>query len=230
MTIFEFVGSVMPRFLQAFVITLELTAVGVGAGLLLGLLLALTRVYANRVLSGIANVYIQLMRGTPLVIQVLVIYFGLPPYFKAMGLKPWSSLAAGCVAMALNSAAYQAEYIRGAIQAISSGQMQAARSMGMSKMQAVRHVILPQALRIVLPSWSNELIYTLLYSSTVYFIGLEELSFASVKVAMKSLRVIDSYAIAGVMYLITVILLSRILAYVEARLKIPGLSIEERGR
>jgi polar amino acid transport system permease protein len=230
MTIFEFAGSVMPRFLQAFVITLELTAVGIGAGLLLGLLLALTRVYANRVLSGIANVYIQFMRGTPLVIQVLVIYFGLPPYFKAMGLKPLSSLAAGCVAMALNSAAYQAEYIRGAIQAISSGQMQAARSMGMTKTQAVRHVILPQALRIVLPSWSNELIYTLLYSSTVYFIGLEELSFASVKVAMKSLRVLDSYAIAGVMYLITVILLSRILAYVEARLRIPGLSIEERGR
>ena len=230
MTIFEFAGSVMPRFLQAFVVTLELTAVGIGAGLLLGLLLALTRVYANRVLSGIANVYIQFMRGTPLVIQVLVIYFGLPPYFKAMGLKPLSSLAAGCVAMALNSAAYQAEYIRGAIQAISSGQMQAARSMGMTKTQAVRHVILPQALRIVLPSWSNELIYTLLYSSTVYFIGLEELSFASVKVAMKSLRVLDSYAIAGVMYLITVILLSRILAYVEARLRIPGLSIEERGR
>ena len=230
MSFFEFTGTVMPRFLGAVGVTLELTAVGIGAGLVLGLFLALTRVYANRVLSGIANVYIQFMRGTPLVIQVLVIYFGLPPYFKAMGLKPLSSLAAGCLAMALNSAAYQAEYIRGAIQAISSGQMQAARSMGMTKMQAVRSVILPQALRIVLPSWSNELIYTLLYSSTVYFIGLEELSFASVKVAMKSLRVLDSYAIAGVMYLITVILLSRILAYVEARLRIPGLSIEERGR
>lgn len=230
MTIFEFAGSVMPRFLQAFVVTLELTAVGIGVGLVLGLLLALTRVYANRLLSGIANVYIQFMRGTPLVIQVLVIYFGLPPYFKAMGLKPLSSLAAGCIAMALNSAAYQAEYIRGAIQAISSGQMQAARSMGMTKTQAVRHVILPQALRIVLPSWSNELIYTLLYSSTVYFIGLEELSYASMKVAAKTGRVLDSYIIAGVMYLIMVVLLSRILAYAETRLQIPGLSIEERGR
>lgn len=230
MNLFELAGSVMPRFLGAVAITLELTAVGIGAGLVLGLLLALTRVYANRVLSGIANVYIQFMRGTPLVIQVLVIYFGLPPYFEAMGLKPLSSLAAGCLAMALNSGAYQAEYIRGAIQAISSGQMQAARSMGMTKTQAVRHVILPQALRIVLPSWSNELIYTLLYSSTVYFIGLEELTYASTKVASKSGRVLDSYIIAGVMYLIMVILLSRVLAYAEARLRIPGLSIEERGR
>jgi polar amino acid transport system permease protein len=108
--------------------------------------------------------------------------------------------------------------------------MQAARSMGMTKTQAVRHVILPQALRIVLPSWSNELIYTLLYSSTVYFIGLEELSYASMKVAAKTGRVLDSYIIAGVMYLIVVVLLSRILAYAETRLQIPGLSIEERGR
>jgi polar amino acid transport system permease protein len=230
MSFFEFTGTVLPRFLQAFVVTLELTAVGIGGGLVLGLFLALTRVYANRFLSGIANVYIQFMRGTPLVIQVLVIYFGLPPYFKAMGLRPLSSLAAGCLAMALNSAAYQAEYIRGAIQAISSGQMQAARSMGMTKTQAVRYVILPQALRIVLPSWSNELIYTLLYSSTVYFIGLEELSYASMKVAAKSGRVLDSYIIAGIMYLVMVILLSRMLAYAEMRLRIPGLSIEERGR
>ncbi len=230
MTIFAFTETVMPRFLQAVLVTLELTAIGIAGGLVLGLLLALTRVYANRVLSAIANVYIQFMRGTPLVIQVLVIYFGLPPYFKAMGLKPLSSLAAGCLAMALNSAAYQAEYIRGAIQAISSGQMQAARSMGMTKTQAVRHVILPQALRIVLPSWSNELIYTLLYSSTVYFIGLEELAYASTKVASKTGRVLDSYIIAGVMYLILVVFLSRILAYAERRLRIPGLSLEERGR
>ena len=230
MTFFEFAGTVMPRFLAAVAVTLELTAVGVGAGLVLGLLLALTRVYANRVLSAIANIYIQFMRGTPLVIQVLVIYFGLPPYFKAVGLKPLSSLAAGCLAMALNSAAYQAEYIRGAIQAISSGQMQAARPMGMTKAQAVRHVILPQALRIVLPSWSNELIYTLLYSSTVYFIGLEELSYASMKVASKTARVFDSYIIAAVLYLVMVVFLSRILSYAETRLRIPGLSVEERGR
>ena len=230
MSFFAFAGTVMPRFLQAFVVTLELTAVGIGGGLVLGLLLALTRVYANRVLSTVANVYIQFMRGTPLVIQVLVIYFGLPPYFKAMGLPPLSSLASGCLAMALNSGAYQAEYIRGAIQAISSGQMQAARSMGMTKAQAVRHVILPQALRIVLPSWSNELIYTLLYSSTVYFIGLEELSYASMKVASKTARVFDSYIIAAVLYLVMVVFLSRILFYAETRLRIPGLSVEERGR
>lgn len=230
MTTLEFAGSVLPRFLNATLVTLQLTAVGILGGLVLGLLLGLTRVYAHRLLSGVANVYIQFMRGTPLVIQVLVIYFGLPPYFHAMGLKPLSPLAAGCLAMALNSAAYQAEYIRGAIQAISSGQMQAARSMGMTKAQAVRHIILPQALRIVLPSWSNEVIYTLLYSSTVYFITLEDLSFASMKVAAKSGRALESYVIAGIMYLAMVVLLSRVLALAETRLRIPGLSLEERTR
>jgi len=230
MNTFEFAKLILPQFLDAVVVTIELTAVGIAGGFVLGLVLGLTRVYTNRVFSGIANVYIQLMRGTPLVVQVCVIYFGLPPYFQAMGMKPMSRLAAGCLAMALNSAAYQAEYIRGAIQAISSGQMQAARSMGMSKAQAVRHVILPQAFRIVLPSWSNEVIYTLLYSSTVYFIGLVDLSFASSKASAKYARPVEAFAVAGVMYLIMVVLLSRILAYAEARLRIPGLGRDAEAR
>lgn len=230
MSTFEFAGVVLPQFLRAVIVTIELTAVGIAGGFVLGLALGLTRVYAHRALSGIANVYIQLMRGTPLVVQVCVVYFGLPPYFSALGLKPMSRLAAGCLAMALNSAAYQAEYIRGAIQAISAGQMLAARSMGMSKAQAVRHVILPQALRIVLPSWSNEVIYTLLYSSTVYFIGLTDLSFASMNAASKYARPVEAYAIAGVMYLVMVVFLSRILAFAETRLRIPGLGRDAEAR
>ncbi|MDD5263244.1 MAG: amino acid ABC transporter permease [Candidatus Bipolaricaulis sp.] len=230
MSYFEFVGMIMPRLLRATVVTLELTAIGIGSGFVLGLLLALTRVYAHRVVSGIANVYIQFFRATPLVIQALIIYFGLPPYLAAMGLKPLSPFAAGCVALGLNSAAYQAEYLRGAIQAISSGQMLAARSMGMTKAQAVRSVILPQALRIVLPSWSNELIYTLLYSSVVYFVTLDDLTFVSMKIAAKYGRAFDSYSAAALIYLAIVVLLSRVLAYVEARVRIPGLSVDDRAR
>jgi polar amino acid transport system permease protein len=230
MNYFDFIGMAMPRFLRATVVTLQLTAIGVGAGFVLGLGLALARVYANRIVSGIANVYIQFFRGTPLVVQVLMIYYGLPPFFAAMGLSPLSSFAAVCVALALNSAAYQAEYFRGAIQTISSGQMLAARSMGMSKPLAVRIVILPQALRVVLPSWSNELIYTLLYSSVAYFVALEELTFASMKVAAKYGRAFDAYSGAALIYLLIVVLLTRVLAYAEARLRIPGLSVDDRAR
>jgi polar amino acid transport system permease protein len=230
MTYFEFAGTVFPRLLRATVITLELTAIGIGSGFVLGLLLALTRVYANRVLSGIANVYIQFFRGTPLVVQALAIYYGFPPYLKTLGIEPFSPLVAACIALGLNSAAYQAEYFRGAIQAISSGQMQAARSMGMSKMQAVRSVILPQALRIVLPSWSNELIYTIQYSSVAYFLTLEELTFASMKIAAKYGRAFESYATAGVIYVVIVLLVSRLLAHAESRLRIPGLCVDDRAR
>jgi polar amino acid transport system permease protein len=230
MSYFEFVGMIMPRLLRATVVTLELTAIGVASGFVLGLLLALMRVYTHRVLSGIANVYIQFFRATPLVVQTLIIYFGLPPYFRAMGLEPMSPFVAACVALGLNSAAYQAEYLRGAIQAIPSGQMLAARSMGMTKPQAVRSVILPQALRIVLPSWSNELIYTLLYSSVAYFVTLDDLTFVSMKVAAKYGRAFDSYSAAAVIYLALVILLSRVLAYVESRLRIPGLAVDARAR
>jgi len=209
---------------------LELTAISIGSGFLLGLLLALTRVYANRALSGAANVYIQFFRGTPLVVQALLVYYGLPPYLKSLGIEPFTPFVAACIALGLNSAAYQAEYFRGAIQAISSGQMQAARSMGMSKMQAVRSVILPQALRIVLPSWSNELIYTIQYSSVAYFLTLEELTFASMKIAARYARAFDSYATAGVIYVVIVLLVSRLLAYAESRLRIPGLCVDDRAR
>ncbi|MDD5219973.1 MAG: amino acid ABC transporter permease, partial [Candidatus Bipolaricaulis sp.] len=90
--------------------------------------------------------------------------------------------------------------------------------------------ILPQALRIVLPSWSNELIYTLLYSSVAYFVTLEDLTFASMKMAAKYFRAFDAYSAAAILYLVIVILLSRLLAHVEARLRIPGLSVDDRAR
>ncbi len=230
MTYFQFAATIFPRLLSATVITLELTAIGIGSGFVLGLLLALSRVYANRVLSGIANVYIQFFRGTPLVVQAFAIYFGLPPYLRALGLGPFSPFVAGCVALGLNSAAYQAEYFRGAIQAISSGQMLAARSMGMTKAQAVRSVILPQALRIVLPSWSNELIYTIQYSSVVYFLTLDDLTFVSMKVAAKYGAAFESYVTAGAIYVAIVLLVSRLLAYAETRLRIPGLAVDDRAR
>lgn len=225
-----FLEAVFPRLLQATVTTLELTAIAISSGFMLGLLLALARVYGRRGLSGGASGYIQFFRGTPLVVQALAIYYGFPPYLKALGFAPFTPFVAACIALGLNSAAYQAEYFRGAIQAISSGQMLAARSMGMSKAQAVRSVILPQALRVVLPSWSNELIYTIQYSSVAYFLTLDELTFVSMKIAAKYGNAFESYAIAGAIYVAIVLLVSRILGYAEYRLRIPGLCVDDRAR
>ncbi len=221
MNYFEFVASIMPRLLRATAITLELTAIGIGSGFVLGLLLALTRVYANRVVSGIANVYIQFFRATPLVIQALIIYFGLPPYLKGIGLEPLSPFAAGCVALGLNSAAYQAEYLRGAIQAIASGQMLAARSMGMTKAQAVRSVILPQALRLAIPPWSNEASIVLKDSSLVYALGVPEILRRAQQLSATTQQPLLAYGTAAVIYFVLVFATNRFLDYVSERTKLP---------
>jgi polar amino acid transport system permease protein len=227
MTFLEYAGLILPKLLDGAVVTLELTALSISLGFILGLLLALGRVYGARPISAICNAYIQFFRGTPLLVQLLLIYFGLPPYLRPLGIR-LTPFAAAALALGLNSAAYQAEYFRGAIQSIRAGQMQAARSIGMSKVQAIRHVILPQALRIVIPSWSNELIYSIKYSSLAYFLSLTELTFAGKKLVAQYARTFETYIIVAVIYLVIVVAVSRILSMVERRLRVPGLGVPLR--
>ena len=170
MNFFELTYDILPALLKGTVVTLELTACSISLGFVLGIALALGRLYGNRPISLISAGYIQFFRGTPLLVQLFILYYGLPRYDIRL-----SSFVAGILGLGLNSAAYQAEYFRGAIQSISRGQMMAARAIGMSRFKTIMNIILPQALRIVIPSWSNELIYTLKYSSVAYMIGAPEL-------------------------------------------------------
>ena len=126
-------------------------------GFILGIILALGRVYGKIIISGICAGYIEIIRGTPLLVQLFIIYFGMPQI--GISLEP---ITAALIGLSLNSAAYQAEYLRGSIQSIESGQMVAARTLGMSKLKSIRNIILPQALRISIPAWSNELVYGLM--------------------------------------------------------------------
>jgi len=132
----------------------------------------------------------------------------------------------------LNTAAYQAEYFRGAIQAVSGGQMMAARSLGMTMPQAVRHVILPQALRLVLPSWSNEFILMLKYSSIVYTITLYDVMGIGKRIANRNFKFFEVFVIVALFYLALVFIVSMVLRFIERKVRIPGLgsSGEVRGR
>ena len=137
---------------------------------------------------------------------------------------------AAVIGLGLNSAAYQAEYFRGAVQSIESGQMTAARSIGMSRFKAIRSVILPQALRIVIPSWSNELIYSIKYSSLAYFLSLTELTFVGKKTALHSARTFETYIIVAAIYLVIVVGVSRLLLALENRVRVPGLGVSHGHR
>ncbi len=220
MSFLELTYEIMPGLLKGLLVTLELTVCSITIGFILGVALALGRLYGKRPVSLLCTGYIEFFRGTPLLVQLLILYYGLPPY----GIR-LSSFMAGILGLGLNSAAYQAEYFRGAIQSVSQGEIMAARAIGMSRFKAIVNIILPQMFRIVIPSWSNELIYTLKYSSVAYMIGAPELMARAKFVAAQNFRYLEVFLVVAFIYLITVIILSRILSLVENKVRIPGLQM-----
>jgi len=220
MNFLELAYDILPALLKGTVVTLELTVCSISLGFVLGISLALGRLYGNRPVSAFCAGYIQFFRGTPLLVQLFILYYGLPPY----GIR-LSSFVAGILGLGLNSAAYQAEYFRGAIQSISRGQMMAARAIGMSKFKTIMNIILPQALRIVIPSWSNELIYTLKYSSIAYMIGAPELMAQGKIIAAENFRYFEVFVVVAFIYVVAVLIVSRALNMVERRVRIPGLQM-----
>jgi len=214
--------EIMPGLLKGAVVTLELTVCSISLGFILGVALALGRLYGKRPVSLFCTGYIEFFRGTPLLVQLLILYYGLPPY----GIR-LSSFVAGILGLGLNSAAYQAEYFRGAIQSVSQGEIMAARAIGMSRFKAIVNIILPQMFRIVIPSWSNELIYTLKYSSVAYMIGAPELMAQAKFIAAENFRYFEVFLVVAFIYLIAVVVLSRILSVVEKRVRIPGLQMAQ---
>jgi len=206
-------------------LTLEITFTCIAVGIVLGVLLALARVYGGRLLRMVSGGYIQFFRGTPLLVQLFIVYFGLPNW--GIKLSPFIS---AILALGLNTAAYQAEYFRGAIQAVRGGQTMAARSLGMSMPQAIRYVILPQALRLVLPSWSNEFILMLKYSSIVFTIALLDLMGQGKRLASRNFRFFEIFIIVALFYLALVFVVSQVLRLIERRVRIPGLGAEGEAR
>ncbi|NLE84343.1 MAG: amino acid ABC transporter permease [Chloroflexi bacterium] len=213
------------RFGQNFVrgagVTLELTVVGLVIGFVLGLLLALARSYGPKWLQQVAGAYIAVFRGTPLLVQLFIIYYGLPE----IGIT-FSQNMAAYLALGLNSAAYQAEYIRGSINAIGEAQMQAGRSIGLTKWQTIVHVILPQALRLALPSWSNEPVSLLKTTAIVFLIAVQDLMAEGKRAATATFDFVGAYLAVAVVYLVMVFALDFLLKFVERKTKIPGMDFE----
>lgn len=219
----QFFQNSLPAFLDGAVITLELTAIGLLMGLVLGLLAALARVYGGPWLRRVAIAYIELFRGTPVLVQLFLIYYGLP----GLGLT-LSRFLSACLAMGLNSGAYQAEYLRGAIQSVGEGQLMAGRAIGMSRLKAIWYVILPQALRLVIPAWSNEPISLLKTTAVVFLIAVPDLMTKAKEIAARSYDPIASYLAVAVVYLAMVFLLDQLLKFIERRARIPGMETETR--
>lgn len=210
----------LPALLLGVPITLSLWIIGITLAFFLGLIIACGRIYGNRFFYGICTAYVEVFRGTPMLVQMFFIYLGLPQF----GIV-FDAFTSAVIAITLNSAAYQAEYFRGSIQSVSQGQMVAARACGMDRWQAIRFIVLPQALRRVIPQWSNEAIIELKFTSIAYTIGVTEITARANEIGYRTLQYFEIFLLAGLIYLVLTSLLASALNRLERRLHVPGVSV-----
>ncbi|HIH75975.1 MAG TPA: amino acid ABC transporter permease [Methanomassiliicoccales archaeon] len=199
--------------------TLLISVVSIILGFVGGILIGMCRISRNRLVYGASTVYVEAFRGTPLLIQIFLIYLGLPQ----LGIYIDSPLVAGLIALSLNSAAYQSEIFRGGVQSISVGQIEAARSLGMTYNQALFNVVIPQALRNALPPYTNEFITMIKDSSLVMTIGVLELTLRGKLISATTGQSIPVLLFVAILYFVLTFSTSRILRYVERRFAIPGM-------
>ncbi|MFQ3632130.1 amino acid ABC transporter permease [Roseiflexus sp.] len=215
----DLLNRVTPDLLQGTMVTLQIAAVSLVLGMIAGLPVGVGQVYGPVWVQRILGAYVTLFQGTPLLIQLFVVYYGLPDVGITLG-----RLQAAFLTLGLNSAAYQAEYLRSALQSVSEGQMIAARAIGMNTRQAIWSVILPQALRLALPAWSNEAVAMLKYTSVVFLIAVPDLMGQAKILASRYFAPIQIYLIVAVFYIVLVGIAYLILTLIERRLRIPGLT------
>jgi len=224
----------MPALATGARLTVFLTVLSILLGLVIAVPLAVARTYGGRPLRGVALGYTELIRGTPLLAQLFVVYYGLSLSGPVRGFPgiggplPRAAVWVAVVGFTINSSAYQAEYIRSALESVDAGQLAAARSVGLSRLEGIRHVVLPQGLRYAIPGWTNELIYLVKYSSLAAFITVPELFRRARSIASDSFRVLDIYLWVALLYLGLVLTLSLVMNRVEARVAVPGVGTDGR--
>lgn len=208
--------SLQPLLLGA-VVTLQLTALSAFLGMVFGSLLGIARLSPSPAVRWITRAYIDFFRGTPLLVQIFMIYFGLPALAQqAFGISlNWDRFTAAVVALSLNSAAYLAEIVRAGIQSIDLGQSEAAQSLGLGSVQTMRYVIFPQALRRMLPPLGNEFITMLKDTSLVAVISYEELFYRGQLIVASNYRAFEIYAAVALIYLLLTIISSRAFSFLE---------------
>lgn len=212
-TLFRMAYDYRNFFLSGLQYTLLLAVLGVFFGFILGIVVSLMRMSKWRVLRFISTAWVEFLRGTPMLVQLFLIHYGLATF----GIE-FTAVQSGAITLSINSSAYLAEIFRAGIQGVDRGQMEAARSLGMKQGMTMRHIILPQALKSVLPAIGNEFITIIKESSIISFIGVADLMFQARKVTTISYDGMTPLVIVAFMYFILTFTLSKILGRLERRL------------
>jgi His/Glu/Gln/Arg/opine family amino acid ABC transporter permease subunit len=219
MDIARVMGDVFPLLLRGMVVTVQTTIAALVIAVFLGLFSCLAGLSKLGVLRILARFYIWAIRGTPLLVQTFFIYFGIPQLIQFMGIDfRLSPFAAGVITLSLNAGAYIAEIFRGGIQAIDAGQMEAARSLGLSHYRAMFRIILPQAVRVSIPSLVNQFIISLKDTSIISIISLGEIVYEAKIYIGRTMQSFATWTIVGLVYLAIITVLSQISIRVEKKL------------
>lgn len=210
---FSIVFKVLPLLLEGAAVTIEITALSVGFGFIIGMIVGVARLAKMRILKWLAMIYIDFIRGTPLLVQIFLIYFALP-MITGTRIDPFVAAITAC---SINSGAYIAEIFRAGIQSIDKGQIEAGRSLGLNWFQTMRYVVMPQAFKRVIPPLGNEFIAMLKDSSLVSVIGFEELTRRGQLIIAKTYSSFEIWMAVAILYLIMTLTISRLVAYLERR-------------
>ena len=208
-------GNFFSYIVQGTAITIGVTLVALPFGLVIGLFMALLHTYGGKILNRVAAAYSLLMRGVPPIVLLFILYFILS---GTINLSPFW---AGSFSLGIVSSAYQMEILRGALLAVGGGQMTAARAIGMSRLQSIQYIILPQALRLAIPPWSNEVSIVLKDSSLVYALGVPEILRRAQQLSATTQQPFLAYGTAALIYFVLVFATNRALDHFSERTKLP---------
>lgn len=218
---FSFLHKYYGFFIDGTSITLFLSFFGVALGVIIGVLLALMKLSKNLLLKSFAASYIELVRGTPLLVQLYIIYYGLP---RIIGMD-FADSTLGIIAISFNSAAYVGEIIRAGILSIDKGQMEAARSLGLPHRMAMMNIIIPQAFKNILPALGNEFIVLIKESAIVSVVGIHDLMYNADTVRGNTYLPFEPLIVAAAIYFTITFILSKILGLLERRMRAGDSSI-----
>lgn len=213
MTFLEVAIESMPLLLKGTILTLELTAISLVFASVVGLIVGLMRLSKNAWVRYIASSYINIIRGLPLLVQILYVYFGIP---LVLGIRI-PALTAGIITMSLYTGAYMAEIIRAGIESIDKGQSEAGRSLGFSQAQTLQKIVLPQAVWRMLPAFANQFTTTLKDTSLLSVIGIAELTMEGQSIYSANFQTFEVLTLVGAIYFVIVMLLVRLSNYLKVR-------------
>ncbi len=226
---FEQVFTNIPELLKYLPITLELALLATFIGLVLGLLLAIVKMKQIPVLKQIAALFVSIVRGTPVLVQLYIVYFGVPMFFKYLNTKYGTHLAVAeipgfvyaVLALGLNSSAFSSEMIRSALMSVSKGQLEAANALGMTYGQALRRIIIPEAMTVALPTIGNSLISAIKGTSLAFTCAVVEITAQGKIIGGRNYRYFEVYCSLAIIYWLVTVVIEQILKAVEKKMAIP---------